>query len=160
MPNSIKIKFGPVEIEYEGDEKFSKDEISQMLVKISDLLKDPNIKKSLNVTSDPAKTDKPGSDFKGTVATFAAKLGGSSGPELAIATAAQLTIGEGFGTFTREQLLNGMRTASGYYKESYNKNLSSSLNSLIKAGKLKETVKGTYSLDAVLCGELRNKLVP
>lgn len=160
MPNAVRIKFGPIEIEYEGEEKFSKEEITQMLVKISDLLKDPSVTKTLEVTNDSAKTGKSGSDFQGTVSTFAAKVGGGSGPDLIIATAAQLTLGLGMDTFSREQLLTGMKSAAGYYKESHMKNISANLYSLVKAGKLKETVKGVYSLDAATKEELRSKLVP
>jgi hypothetical protein len=49
----------------------------------------------------------------------AAKLGASSGQEVLMAAAATLVICKGMERFTRQELLNEMKSACGYYKASF-----------------------------------------
>ena len=110
--------------------------------------------KTTTLPPTPPFRDKP----KGTVATIAAKLGVNNGPALIMATAIRLTLVENCGTFTRKQLLTDMKTASGYYKESYSANMTQYLNKLVKKQKLNEVSKNSYSIPVDVRKELESKL--
>lgn len=157
--SKIHIKIGALEISFEGSEGFIKDNLLTMVKDIKDLF---NIKEtSFNpppATSAQQLATEGEKQFCGTVTTIAAKLGVKNGPELIMASAAYLVIGEGCGDFTRKQIIDTMKTASGYYKESYLSNLTTSLNGLIKKGRINEVAKDTYSLPRSEKTELGKRL--
>ncbi|EGQ8107541.1 hypothetical protein CGH72_23070 [Vibrio parahaemolyticus] len=154
MESKIKIKMGPIEIEYEGSEAFLKEELPALLSAVSDLYKESGVTEAVvNAEPDPAvsvasTTEKTTGSLQATTGTIAARLGVKSGPELALAAAARLTLSLGIESFSRAQLLEEMKSASAYFKQTYNKNLSGTLTRLLKDGKLFETAKNTYSLSA------------
>jgi hypothetical protein len=161
MVSKIRIKLGPLEVEYEGDEVFFKEELPQILSEISRMVKETGIGISAEPTilsSTEEKSPPSGRGLQGTITTFASKLQPKGGPELILAAAAKLTFNDGLPIFTRDQLNDEMKNASGYYKQSYSKNLISNLTSLIKSGKLIENSKGRYSLDARLKSDLESRL--
>jgi hypothetical protein len=162
MTSKIKIKLGPVEVEYEGSEEFLKKELPDLLSAISQLYKESGI----STLPTPAFGEQhpigqlggSSSTVVGTTGTIAAKMSVSSGPELAIAAAARLMLGLGQGSFTRDQLLTEMKNASSYYKKSYGSNLSNILGRLVKSGKLVETAKDTYALSASTKSDLETRI--
>ncbi|WP_444906096.1 hypothetical protein ACJJIR_15995 [Microbulbifer sp. SSSA008] len=158
MDSKIKIKMGPIEIEYEGSEAFLKEELPALLSAVSDLYKESGVTET-TVNADPAPapspassggtvTEKTTSSLQATTGTVAARLGVKSGPELVLAAAARLTLSLGVESFSRAQLQEEMKSASPYYKQTYAKNLTGTLTRLLKDGKLFETAKNTYSLSA------------
>ena len=50
--------------------------------------------------------------------------------------------------FTRTEILNAMKTATGYWEENYRGNLSTALKSLTKSDKIRVVREDTYSLPA------------
>ncbi len=161
MVTKIRIKLGIVEIEYEGDENFFKEELPQILTEISRLAKETGIdiaSDCLNPSSEHALPEKTNNNIIGTTSTIAAKIGGSSGQELIIAAAARITFVEQNDTFTRERLIAEMKTAPAYFKPSYVNNLSRYLSKLIKSGKIIEIKANTYTLAAKTRTELENRL--
>jgi hypothetical protein len=60
--------------------------------------------------------------------------------------------------FPRQDLLDEMRGASGYYRESYGKNFTNYLQRRLKAGELIESRKGFYALEAKRRHELEVQL--
>lgn len=156
MTSKLRVKVGEIEFEFEGSEEFLKAEIPEILKSILAHRREVGV--SPIVT--PATGQAPGAEslLQGTTATFAAKLGGSSGPELAITAAARLRFALGSDTFTRSKLIEEMKTATSYYKRSYNNNLTKTLAVLVSNGKFIECAKDTYSLHANLIAELQAKL--
>lgn len=156
MESKIRIKLGPIEVEYEGSEAFLTQELPDLIKTISELYRASNI---------PIKEEdgesKGGGRGKVQLSTgsIAAKLSCASGPELLLAAAAHLTLARGTETFTRQQLLTEIRTAKAYYKKSYNANLTTLLNGLVKGGKFNEASTGTYSLSADARKEMEGRLV-
>ena len=152
MTSKIKIKMGPIEIEYEGSEEFLKEELPALLEAVSDLHNKsaPQIAAQENTdsSSDGATAAPTTGAVQGTTSTLAAKLGGSSGPDLAMTAAARFTFGLSREIFTRKELLDEMKTATAYYKPTYSGNFSATLTRLIKEKKLMESAKNTYSLSA------------
>lgn len=161
MTSKIKIKMGAIEIEYEGSEQFLKDELPALLAAVSELYKSsassmPTIN---NVSSSDVLTgNSVEQKIQGTTATLAAKLGGGSGPELAICAAARLTFVLGKDKFHRKELLAEMKTANSYYKSTYMSNMSALLSGLLKSGKLMEPSTDNYSLSADSLKSLGAKL--
>lgn len=161
MASKIKIKLGPVEVEYEGSEEFLKEELFELLTAVSRLYKDSGIvdlPAPSAIATQPVSRGVPVVNPIGTIGNIAAKLQIKSGSELVIAAAAKLIIGEGKGSFTRDELLTEMKRATSYYKKTYSNNLTKYLSNLVKTQKLIETAKNTYSLKASTKEELERCL--
>lgn len=151
MTSKIKIKMGAIEIEYEGSEQFLKDELPALLSAVSELYKSSASlisKIDNNSLSETSTAAIVASKIQGTTATLAAKLGGGSGPDLAICAAARLTFVLNKDKFHRKELLAEMKTASSYYKSTYMSNMSTLLSGLVKSGKFMEPSTDNYSLSA------------
>jgi phage host-nuclease inhibitor protein Gam len=156
MESKIKIKLGPIEVEYEGSEAFLKKELPALIKTVTELSKTVEI----NPNTEDGLSDK--NKFKAgkiqlSTTSIAAKLPCSKDYELVIAAAAHLTLAKGIETFSRKQLLDDMKSASGYYKASHRDNLSAYLTKLIKNDKLNEPTEGHYSLNANTRKELEAK---
>jgi len=161
----IRIKMGPIEVEFEGSEEFLKAELPQLLSALSKLCNEsafgPGFSPSASVTSPggppPAQTGQPPRPL-GTTGTIAAKLQAKSGPGLILAAAAKLLIGDAKATATRQELIDEMRNAAGYFKATYVNNMSKYLQGLVKEQKLLESSKDVYSLSAPEKEDLERRL--
>lgn len=151
MVSKIRIKFGIVEIEYEGDEVFFRDELPQILSEVSQLIKQTGIDITADITDLKPESTLPAnpnnSNYISTSA-IAAKLGKPSGANLILAAAARLTFGLQHETFSRDELLAEMKEAPSFYKKSYVNNLSRYLDVQIKAQTITSIGKNKYSLSA------------
>jgi hypothetical protein len=157
MTSKLRIKVGEVEIDVEGSEDFLKAEVPILLKAAMDLAKAAPA--ATNAPNRPSGTTPPGDpNLSGTTTTIAAKLSVNTGPKLLIAAAAHLTLVARKETFTREDLLEQMRGASRYYKNSYGSNLSQSLATAISQGNLIENTRNVYALSAKARAELEAKL--
>jgi hypothetical protein len=158
MNSKIKIKLGPIEVEYEGSEEFLKKELPELLTAISRLYQETGVVLNETPVVAPTPTEKNIAPLVGTTGTIAAKLKASSGSDLALAASAKMMLGDSFPSFTRDQLLREMKTATSYYRKSYSNNLTKILNQLVKSGKLVETASNTYALGANTKNELEAQL--
>jgi hypothetical protein len=159
MTSKIRIKLGPIEVEYEGSEDFLKEELPQLLEAVANLHKKSGITDaSPQDQNQGGSSSTPKGQLQGTTGAVAAKLGSKTGPDLVLAAAARLTLVVGKETFTRKDLLAEMKTATAYYKATYRGNLSGYLNGLVKDGILLETAAQTYSLSASKKTELGKQL--
>ena len=144
----IKIKVGEVEIDYEGDAAFLKDgllEIFKELSKLNEHVPAARTQQRHQVREEHAAGKPVGKHSTVTIATV---LGADSGSELVTVAAAYLHFSEGKAEFTRSQILDAMRTTTGYWKDSYSNNLSTALKTLTKADKLRVVRDDTFSLPA------------
>lgn len=145
MESKIRIKLGPIEVEYEGSEAFLKQELPALIKTVSELYKES----SIPLVDEPDKTQgQGGCSVKMSTGSIAAKLGCNGGPDLILAAAAHMTLAKGTETFTRQQLLSEIKSAKAYYKRSFTANLTALLNGLVKGGKLNEPSNDTYALTA------------
>lgn len=158
MTSKIRIKLGPIEVEYEGTESFLKEELPQLLEAVANLYKQSGIPEIKQDGSGSSGTGTGPALLQSTTGAIAAKLGCKTGPELALAAAARLTFATGKEKFSRKELLSEMQTASAYYKSSHGSNLSTTLTALIKDGVFLEPAKDTYSLSATKKTELGKQL--
>lgn len=93
-----------------------------------------------------------------TTSTIAAKIRADSGRDLIRAAAAKLELVDGRASYTRQELLGEMQTATSYYKKTYSNNLSGYLNRLVRDDKLREVSKDTYALASGESSSLKNAL--
>lgn len=155
MESKIRIKVGQLEVEFEGSEAFLKEELLDIVTKLSEI-------HGTNGNSNDTTITKEDRRRSGAVnlstASIAAKSGCSGGQDLVLAAAAQLAFSQDADTFTRQQLLGQMKSARAYYKKSYSNNLTKYLDSLVKSGKFNEPSTGTYSLSADARKDLEPRL--
>jgi hypothetical protein len=94
----------------------------------------------------------------GTTSTIAAKMKASQGTDLILAAALRMMRGQNMESFSRDQLITEMRSATTYFKTTYISNLSKYIDTLVKSGKLMEVAKNTYALSAATMQELENQI--
>lgn len=150
MSGKIRIKLGEIEIEYEGDEQYLKNDLNSLLDKIGEFTDKHNIR----AVKEPTKANTQGINtpgvIKGTTATIGAKLGASTGPDLIIAAAAKLTFVDGKATFGRKEILASMKEATGVYKKTYLDNLTGYLARVVQQQKLVQISADSYALEQEL----------
>lgn len=147
----IRIKMGQIEVEYEGSHAFLKEDLLALLSAVVDLKQKAggaDLESEHGGVDELKKKDKAAATVTGTVGALAAKLNVSSGPDLIIAAAAKLTFVDGAETFSRPQLLTSIKTASNYYKKTYNNNLSAYLKTLQADQRLTEPSTNNFALTA------------
>lgn len=158
MESKIKIKMGPIEIEYEGSEGFIKEKLPALLAAVFDFYKKSGVSDSVEHVAAAPATASSNTPIQATTGSIAAQLGVKSGTDLIMAAAARLAFSLGIGSFSRSQILEEMKSASSYYKKTYMSNLTKYLNQLVKDGKLLETAKDTYALSASAKSSMEAKL--
>lgn len=161
--SKIKIKLGPIEVEYEGSEDFLKVELPALLSAVAELYQKSNIAPTnlsdLALPSEPPPlASRNTGQLQMTTGAIAARLQVNSGSELVLAAAAHLSLVKGLPFFSRKALIDEMRSATAYFKQSYIGNLSAALNTLTKNSKLNEPSKNNYALTATAEEELRTTL--
>lgn len=122
MTSKLHIRVGKVEIRFEGSEEFIKDELVALVSAVAELTVDQEFDGGDDSHED-AGADRNGrggesGGIVGTTNTIAAKVGGKTGPELAMAAAAHITFVRKQDRFSRSELLREMQSASSYYKKS------------------------------------------
>ncbi len=151
----IVVRYGDLNVEYEGSDDFIKDGLLGLLTEVAAVaatgVAGPNGSTSVSHANGPAL------DF--SVKTISSKLGNSKGADLARSAAVFLTLVQKRETFSQGELLTAMKSATGLYKQStHGKNLGSIILSLIGSGLLVETSTGAYSLAEAHRGQFENML--
>jgi hypothetical protein len=162
----FRVKLGGAEIEYEGSEQFLKAEVIPTVAKIFELVE---IQSELRQSSEVRFIEAPrdvlaeqgnnNQKFDHSTTNIAVILGTKTAVDLALAAAAHLTIVRGRDSFTRQELLEALRSAPSFYKKADANNHSKTLQSLVKSGQLREGHGGNYALTAKIRSELEQKLV-
>jgi len=161
MDIKLKMKVGSVEVDYEGEAEFLKNELPSFIDVLSSGC---NQLSSQVCATEQARQVNPVSDkneipnYGYSVSTIAGKLNVSTGPDLLLAAASCLTFTDGREDFSRQELLKKMQDAKSYYKKSYGSNLSKTLTTLVKSGALIEGASNAYSLSAEKNREIRGRL--
>jgi hypothetical protein len=147
----VKIRVGEVEIDYEGDATFLKDELLKVCTELGKLNEHaPASRSALHSQHRKTREEHAGGETvsKHSTVTIATLLKAETGPDLVMVAAAYLHFSEGKLEFTRAQILTAMKTAVGYWHENYSGNLTTSLTGLTKTDKLRVVKENTYSLPA------------
>ena len=147
----IALKIGHLEVEYEGSESFLKEDIFRLMEKVIGFHAEHSTALSAalpqaTTEDEDATVGQP--EINMSTSTIATSLNAKSGPELAIAAAAYLTLVQNKGKFSRDEIHENMKNATSYYKRSMSNNLTSLLQRLVKNGRLNEISDGHYALSA------------
>ena len=161
MSAKLKVKLGHVEVECEGTEEFIKAELPALIKSFSELL--AKVPVPLPVTPAAIETNGTPRPANGkridlSIGTIATKLSCSTGPDLALAAAAYLTVVQAKDTFDRKEILACMQGASNHYKDSYSSNMSKILSSVVGDNKLIERSSGVYALAATTRNQMETSL--
>ena len=153
MTSKIRIRMGQVEVEFEGSEEFLRNDLLNLLTTACDLYNNQSIidevaseNEDRDLNTSPHRSYN--SSLKWSTATIAAKLGVKNGKHLVIAACTHLHFESNQESFTRAQILDEMKKATGYYQQNYSKNLSRYIQQLMKDGTIIESAKHTYALSA------------
>jgi hypothetical protein len=131
MASRVKIKVGSIEVEYEGEEQFIKDELLNLVKAAVELLQEagplvpppPAAGNASNAANQPGQITESSS-------MIAAKLG-KSGCDILLAAAGYHSLNAGKTKFTRDELLTMMKDTNGY-KSSMSRNLTNYLKTALK----------------------------
>lgn len=133
----ISLKTSGLDLDFEGSEQFFK----------TNLL--PLLKAAENAPPlDKGAGKKSGLSGGMTTLTIAHKMKAKTGAALATAAACKLTFNDSKPTFTRNEILEEMKSAAGIYKGTFSNNLTKILGGLVKEDVLLESKKDHYSLSA------------
>jgi hypothetical protein len=157
---TIRVKFGILEIEYQGDAAFLQEDLVRTVKELLDLQQHLPITvaspQAPNESPAPAASS-PGS-YEHSTSTIATLLSANSGPELAKAAAAHLYFAKGSKTFSRQELIDAMRSAPAYFKETFVNNLTATLKRLTRDDLLRIVGNDSFSLSAKAIAEIEPKL--
>lgn len=146
----VKLKYGEIELEYDGPEDFLKAELTNLITAVS----------SLHKITPPKKSGQNGgaSDAGGetSVSTIAQQLDVKSGSELIMAAALSLAR-SGKQNFSKKDLRACMRQATVYWKAAYASNFDTYVARLVKKGRLNHTGGTNHSLPADELNALNQK---
>jgi len=143
----IRIRLGQIEIEYQGAATFLQKDLLQTVKELLELQDLHPIALQAQSESDGTEDSSHVGKLKHSTDTIANILGAKSGPELVMAAAAHLHFAKNKQTFTRHEIIDEMRTATGHMKDSYVANMTAYLKGL-KGSKdqLRLMSKDTYAL--------------
>jgi hypothetical protein len=157
MELKLGLKVGQIELQFEGAIQTFEAKFESIFTQLVELGKEKFRSGELN--SESPKT--PPSDRSVppmTVKAVAAKFGGGSGSELLNTAIASLAVIKGKETFSRQEINEEMKLATGYYKTSYSSNLSNYLETIAKQGTIIEVSKDVYALKESVRAEMELKL--
>lgn len=150
--SKIQFKVGIVEFSGEGHSDWLAKQLDKILEKVPNLL-EIEVAPHRGAANDGASGGLKHGAPKLSIINVAGKLAAKSGSDLVIAAAAHMHFVEKKSTFSRDDITKKMKEATGYYKGSFQANLTTTLarlegnSSLTKSG-------GVYALHSNKVGEL------
>jgi hypothetical protein len=157
MSCTLRIKSGDTEIDFTGEELFAEKHLLpllQPLIKALERGSTAASSKALPHSANHAAIQSQGSHL--TTSTAATKLGSKSGTDLAIA-AGYVLHRKNKESFTRNELIQEMKSAKSYFQVNFVKNLSNSLDTLTKNGKFLHQGGENYALSGTCKADLDQK---
>jgi hypothetical protein len=147
----LRVKLGAAEIEYEGGADFLKSEVMPQICKMIEMVESradlqrpaPALQIEQHLDT-PQTLGNPPPAL--TTSTIAAKLKASSATDLAIAALAHLIIYEGKLSVSRQEILDEMKSAPLFFKQSFVNNHSNTMKVLQKSDRLRLVATDSYSL--------------
>lgn len=140
----LRLKLGERELEIEAPLDFIRTDLTDILKKIMGSEFSLGTKAFSSKLSQSDSADQ--SDYAQSTDMIAALLGSKTGPHLAMAAAANLTLVKGKPKFSRKEILDEMQTATTYYNHNYSGNLTKILQGLTRSKKLNLVANNTYAL--------------
>jgi hypothetical protein len=153
MATKLKVKIGRIEFEYEGETKFTQEDIKDLFSHLEALTPE---QEPLASFSDRENMPPPsiGRLPSLSTSTIASRLSVKGASKVVLAAAAHLQLIQGKETFSRQELTSDMKTATQHYNENIGKNLSNTLKAMVANKVLNEVRTGIFSLTAAKVMEL------
>jgi hypothetical protein len=153
----LRIKYGAIEVDYEGDIAFTKADLLGFLDKLG----------AQDAMPDEPPTDRhkgknvhkgDGAIKAASVSDIAQKLDVKTGRELILAACADLHFLQHKSTFTVKDITASMREAKHFFKANYSNNFATALKRLVKAGVVRSLGGDNYSLGNDAIKDLQARL--
>lgn len=141
--SKIRISLGALEIEYEGDQAFIEERLLDFVSSASELM---DLRQATGVSGASVAQSDYNNDL--STNTIAQIISVKTGSELALAAIAKINLVKKQPAARRQDILDEMREASTYFRETYSSNLSAYLDTLVKGKRINLISKGTYALAA------------
>lgn len=139
MPH-VKIGIGAISVEYEGEQKFIENGLMALVERV--------IERAGHVPSVDKRVRAEVSTLDMSTNTVAQMISVKTGSDLALAAIAKINLVKGQNTAARQDILDEMREASTFFKETYVSNLSAYLVTLVRSKRVNLVAKSTYALAA------------
>ena len=152
----IKIAIGNAQIEYEGEQDFIEGGLLELAREIFDLAALNEPIKALDQHSQTNHALSPVGEL--STNTIAQQIGVKTGSDLALAAVARIVLVQKKPTADRQNILEEMKEAVTFYKESYSSNLTAYLETLVRSRRLNVVSRGTYGLASGERGRLEQAL--
>lgn len=151
MP-SVTVKTGRIEVSYEGEQSYIEGGLLSFINALAGIAPGPSI------GSASAEQSGSGGSIGHTTSQIAQIISASTGPDLAMAAMAHLTLAKGQDKVQRADILAEMKAATSFYKENYSSNLTSILNGLVKKKMISPISSNVYALPNGQRKEFEEKL--
>lgn len=154
MTAKLRIKTKGVEIEWEGEVDYLKNDLPDL---ISSIVAALGISRSDDEDGESEVTiGGAGKTF--TTSSLAAKVKPSTATELFKVALAKLQLSDKVEPATRAQIHNEMKNAAKFYKPSMKNNLNNTIETLLGQGAINEPSAGTYALTHEALEQLQAKV--
>jgi hypothetical protein len=157
----FRMKSSLLEFEYEGAASFIGKNLLEFIQNVNEAHRDfsPIEIDKKSPSESPAKTGNPSSpNPKLSASTIAINIKAKTGPDLALASCVYLSLSEGKESFSRQEILDTMKTVVGVYNQTMSKNLSQTIETLVRNKKIQQLSSSNYSLSAITRSEMEMKL--
>jgi hypothetical protein len=156
----VKLTLGSLNLEYDGDETFFKDEIASFILAVAPHAGAVRGRQVEAEKTDPSANEQTSSKElpRHSTDTVAKLLNVKTGPDLIMAAVAKKILVDGDETVERSVITAEMKKASSYFKRTYQSNLSNYLDTLTKADNLRLISENVYGLPAKMRETLEPKL--
>jgi hypothetical protein len=153
MTSRIKIKFGDIEVEYEGEEKFLTAELPKLISDIAALHRTA----PATPTKGHGHVKEEHKEGVQSATTLAQRLDAKKLPDLILAGALAIAL-RGQPSFERKELRKEIQGAIGFYKNAMGTNLEKTLTRLAKSGKITHSGGENYALSPDQKSALQGRL--
>ena len=155
MVSKLRIRVGNAEIEYEGVAEFSQLDLKDLIAHMG------AIPTSGGIEQPPPSNGNGAASYNAQglhTDTIAARIQAKTSGDLAIAAAAHLQMEGNKSSFSRNDLLTAMKSATHYYKEAMGKNLTVTLGRLVTSKALNKIGSDSFSLSNEKIAELETAI--
>ncbi len=139
----LRLKYGALEVEFEGTEEFLTAHLQGLLEAVSSLRPAPGM--PATPSTDPRQNGATSEEL--SVSTIAQRLNVARGPDLIMSAALSLVRG-GSEKFEKKTLREQIKLAPAFYKKTYSDNFDNYVKTLVKNGRLSDTGASTYAIPA------------
>jgi hypothetical protein len=145
----VRIAVQGLELETEGSQQFVESQLPGLMEKLAELQRAGGavaVAPAANPSTRAANTYESVPMPQVSANTIASLSNASTGSDLVMAAMAYLTLIQQKDAVPRAALLEEMKAATTFYKDSYSGNLSQYIDSLVKAKRINLVAKNTYAL--------------